>query len=186
VDLQAVDKIEEILRMKYERKKRGPQERTKGNTPIHINVSVGPINPCANNTLIRTPPFRQLNFGRRKITRSTYTQGKITGGASSERISQLSIAREVSSSTFMMAGYDPTISLLEFKGEASENLEKHFFICENIWEAKQITNEDTKLAQLAITQRDHTLDWYMSLAANSPSGTTRMIGDIKNLLINEF
>jgi hypothetical protein len=26
----------------------------------------------------------------------------------------------------------------------------------------------------------------MSLAANSPPGTTRMIGDIKKLLINEF
>jgi hypothetical protein len=34
--------------------------------------------------------------------------------------------------------------------------------------------------------RDHALDWYMSLAANSLPRTTRMIGDIKNLLINEF
>jgi hypothetical protein len=60
------------------------------------------------------------------------------------------------------------------------------FICENIWEAKKITNEDTKLAQLAITLRDHALDWYMSLATNNPPGTTRTIGDIKKLLINEF
>jgi hypothetical protein len=72
------------------------------------------------------------------------------------------------------------------KGEASEDPEKHLFICEKIWEEKQITDEDTKLAQLSITLRDHTLDWYMSLAANSLSGTTRMIGDIKKLLINEF
>jgi hypothetical protein len=34
--------------------------------------------------------------------------------------------------------------------------------------------------------RDHALDWYMSLVANSPPGTTRMIVDIKKLLINEF
>jgi len=40
--------------------------------------------------------------------------------------------------------------------------------------------------QLAITLRYRTLDWYMSLAANSPPGTTKMIGDIKKLLINEF
>ena len=40
--------------------------------------------------------------------------------------------------------------------------------------------------QFAITLRDRALDWYMSLVANSPPGTTRMIGDIKNLLINEF
>jgi hypothetical protein len=34
--------------------------------------------------------------------------------------------------------------------------------------------------------RDHALDWYMNLAANNPSGKTRIIGDIKKLLINEF
>jgi hypothetical protein len=44
-----------------------------------------------------------------------------------------------SSSSFNMEGHDPTIRLLEFKGEASEDLEKHLFVCENIWEAKQIT-----------------------------------------------
>jgi hypothetical protein len=60
------------------------------------------------------------------------------------------------------------------------------FICENIWEEKQIKDEDTKLAYLDITLRDRALDWYMSLATKSPPGTTKMIGDIKNLLINEF
>jgi hypothetical protein len=51
---------------------------------------------------------------------------------------------------------------------------------------KKITDEDTKLAQLAIMLRDRALDWYMSLAVNSPPGTTRMIADVKKLLINEF
>jgi hypothetical protein len=85
-----------------------------------------------------------------------------------------------------MARHDPTIRLPEFKGEASEDPEKHFFICENMWEEKQITYEDTKLAQLVITLRDHALDWYMSLATSNPPGTTRMIANIKKLLINEF
>jgi hypothetical protein len=58
-----------------------------------------------------------------------------------------------------MEGLDPTIRLLEFKGEASEDPEKHLFIFEKIWEEKQITYEETKLAQLAITLRDHALDW---------------------------
>jgi hypothetical protein len=44
-----------------------------------------------------------------------------------------------------MAGHDPTIRLPEFKGEASEDPKKHLFICEKIWEAKQITEEDTNL-----------------------------------------
>jgi hypothetical protein len=40
--------------------------------------------------------------------------------------------------------------------------------------------------QLDIMLRDHALDWYMSLATNIPRGTTKMIRDIKKLLINEF
>jgi hypothetical protein len=65
-------------------------------------------------------------------------------------------------------------------------LRSTFFIYENIWEAKKITYEYTKISQLAITLRDHALDWYMSLAANNPLRTTKMIGDIKKMLINEF
>jgi hypothetical protein len=60
------------------------------------------------------------------------------------------------------------------------------FICVKIWEEKHITDEDTKLAQLAITLRDHALDWYMSLDTNSAPGTTRTLANIKKLLINEF
>jgi hypothetical protein len=60
------------------------------------------------------------------------------------------------------------------------------FICAKIWEAKQITNEDTKFAQLAITLRGRALDWHMSLDVNSAPRTTRTLTDIKKLLINEF
>jgi hypothetical protein len=112
---------------------------------------------------------------------------RIIGGASSRSSSQVYTSHEsCGSSLFKMAGHDPTIRLPEFKGEASKNLEKNLFICENIWEAKQIIYEDTKLAQLSIMLRDHALDWYMRLAANSPLGTTRTIADVKKLLINEF
>jgi hypothetical protein len=79
-----------------------------------------------------------------------------------------------------MAGHDLTIRLLEFRGEASEDPEKQLFICEKIWEAKHITDEDTKLAQLAITLRDRALDWYMSLDVNSPHGLPKTIVDVKN------
>jgi hypothetical protein len=60
------------------------------------------------------------------------------------------------------------------------------FICEKIWEEKKISDEDTKLTQLAIMLRDHALDWYMSLDTNSAPGMTRRLADIKKLLINEF
>ena len=57
-----MENIEEILHETYERKMRGPREGTKGNNPIHINVSVEPINPCMTNKPKITPPFRQPNF----------------------------------------------------------------------------------------------------------------------------
>jgi hypothetical protein len=34
--------------------------------------------------------------------------------------------------------------------------------------------------------RDRALDWYMSLAVNSPLGKTQTIAYVKKLLINEF
>jgi hypothetical protein len=85
-----------------------------------------------------------------------------------------------------MAGTNLTIQLPEFHGEGSEDPEKHLFICENIWEAKQIMDEDTKVAQLAITFRNYALDWFMSLAVNSPQGAPTTIADVKKALINEF
>jgi hypothetical protein len=66
------------MRETYERKTRGPRMGREGNNPIHINVSVEPINPCATNTPKRTPPFRQPYFKRRNIERSTYTQETTT------------------------------------------------------------------------------------------------------------
>jgi hypothetical protein len=78
-----------------------------------------------------------------------------------------------------MAGQDPTIRLPEFHGEGSEDPEKHLFICENIWEAKQITDEDTKVAQLEITFRDHALDWYMGLTVNNPTGAPTTVTEVK-------
>jgi hypothetical protein len=185
-DLRVVEHIEEILHETYEKKTRGPRAGIEGSNPVHINVSVEPINPCATNTPKSTTLFRQPNFGRRKTVGSASTQGTTIGGASSGIISQVYTPHRGSSSTFRMVGHDPTIRLPEFKGEASKESEKHLFICENIWEEKHITNEDTKLAQLAITLRDHALNWYMSLVTNNPPGTTRTIADIKKLLINEF
>jgi hypothetical protein len=54
-DLRAMEKIEEILHATYERKTRGLRMGREGNNPIHINVSVEPINPGATNTPKRTP-----------------------------------------------------------------------------------------------------------------------------------
>jgi hypothetical protein len=139
------------------------------------------------NTPERTPMFRKPNFGGRKTTGHTPNQGASAGGASSKINSQLSTPRGGSSSTqFKMAGHDPMIKLPEFQGEASKDLEKNLFICENIWKSKQIKDEDTKLTQLEIVLRDHALDWYMSLDVDCLKGIPKTITDIKKLLVNEF
>jgi hypothetical protein len=186
-DLRDVEQIEKILRATYERKTGGPKAGTEGRTLIHFSVGVEPITPCATNTPIITPPFRQPNFSGMKTTRNTSKQGVATGGTSSRSSSQVSTPCEGSSSSqFNMAGHDPTIRLPEFKGEAYEDPKNHLFIYENIWEEKKITDEDTKLAQLAITLRDYAPNYYMSLVVNNPLGTTRTIEYVKKMLINEF
>jgi hypothetical protein len=148
---------------------------------------VEPTSPCVTNTPKRTPSFKEPNFsGRRKIGQGS-NQGKSIGVASSRSNSQLSTLCGGSISTqFRMVGQDPTIRLPEFWGEASEDPDKNLFISEKIWEVKHIIYEDTNLAQLSITLRDHTLDWYMILDVNSPHGVLKTIADIKKLLVNEF
>jgi hypothetical protein len=141
-----VEQIEEILRATYERKTRVLRMRREGINPIHINVSVEPINPCATNTPKRKPSFRQPTFRSSHTIGSTSTQVTTNGGASSGNTSQVSTPLGGSSSTFRMAGHDPTIRLLEFRGEAIDAPEKHLLICANIWEEKHINDEYNKLA----------------------------------------
>jgi hypothetical protein len=157
-DVQDVEQIEEILCATYERKTGGPRERIEGRTPIHVSISVEPITPCVTNTPERKPPFRKPNFSGRNLAGGTSKQGTTIGGASSGSSSQISTPRRgISLSYFNMAGHDPTIRLLEFWGEAYEELENNLFICENIWEAKKIVDEDTTYALIYHTKS--TMDW---------------------------
>jgi hypothetical protein len=128
-----MEQIEEIMCATYEMKMRGPRAGGEGNHPIHINVSVEPINPCATNTPRITPPFRQPNFGGSPIAGSTSTQGATIGGSSSSNSIQVcTLRRGGSSSIFKMVGHDPTIRLPEFRGEEAGDPEKHLFICAKI------------------------------------------------------
>ena len=96
----------------YERKTRGPRMGGEGNHPIHINVSVEPINPCVTNTPKRTPSFIEPKLGGSPTVRSTSTLEETTRGASSSSTSQVStLLRGGSSSVFRMAGHNPTIRL---------------------------------------------------------------------------
>jgi hypothetical protein len=74
---------------------------------------------------------------------------------------------------------DPMIRLTEFHGDGLEYPEKHLFMCERILEAKRVTYEVEKVAELAITFRNCALDWYMNLAVNNPQGAPGTITKIK-------
>jgi hypothetical protein len=145
------------------------------------------VTPCATSTPERTRMSRQLNFSGRRMIGKKSSQGESTGGAISCSNSKISTPRRGCSSTqFKMEGRDPMIRLPEFQREASKDPEKHVFICEKIWDAKKIKDEDTKIAQLAIMLRNPALDWYMSLDVTNPPGVTRTIPDMKIILLNDF
>ena len=51
--------------------------------------------------------------------------------------------------------------LTTFRGDGSEDLDHHWFLCEAVWSIKNITDEAVKHAQFSTNLRDHTLIWYM-------------------------
>jgi hypothetical protein len=57
---------------------------------------------------------------------------------------------------------------------------------ENIWEDKKNMDEDTKVSQVAITFRNHALDWFMILVVNIPQGSPKSITDARKTLDNKF
>jgi hypothetical protein len=144
------------------------------------------MTPCVTKTSEKKEYFRQPTISSRRILVGQGTSGNSSGSTSSTSSSQLSTPHRGGIANFTMEGEDPIIRLPKFHGEGSEDPKKHLFICENIWEAKQIIDEDTKVAHLTITFRNHTLDWFMSLAVNSPQGAPTTIVDVKKELINEF
>jgi hypothetical protein len=50
-----------------------------------------------------------------------------------------------------------------FKGDGSEDLDHHWFLCETVWNIKNVTDEAIKRTQVSTTLRDRTLSWYMKL-----------------------
>ena len=59
------------------------------------------------------------------------------------------------------------IKLPIFRGIGAEDLDQHFFLCEEVWNIKQVHNDDTKKAQLATTFRDRALTWFMKFSTST-------------------
>ena len=76
------------------------------------------------------------------------------------------------------------IKLLVFRRTDAEDPDQHFFLCEAVWNIKQVHNDDTKRAQLATTFRDRALTWFMKFSTSTQQPKT--IQEIKDELKKEF
>ena len=71
-----------------------------------------------------------------------------------------------------------------FRGDGFEDLDQHWFLCEAIWNIKNITDEAIKRNQFGTMLRDHALRWYMKLFQGLVQ--PKPLNGIKNMLVAEF
>ena len=71
-----------------------------------------------------------------------------------------------------------------FRGDGSEDPNQHSFLCEAIWNIKNVTDEAVKITQFSTTLRDRALSWYMMLVQGIAQ--PKPLNRIKNALIVEF
>ena len=76
------------------------------------------------------------------------------------------------------------IKLPVFWGTGAEDPDQHLFICEAVWNIKQVHNDDIKRVQLTTTFRDRALTWFMKFSTSMQQPKT--IQEIKDELKKEF
>ena len=76
------------------------------------------------------------------------------------------------------------IKLPIFRGTGVEDPKQHFFLCEAVWNIKQVQNDDIKSVQLTTTFRDRALTWFMKFSSSVQQ--PRSIQEIKDALKKEF
>ena len=74
------------------------------------------------------------------------------------------------------------IKLPVFRGTGLEDPNQHWFLCEAVWNIKQVIDNDVKMAQLTTTFRDRALNWFMKYS----DGQARILVEVKAALTTEF
>ena len=74
------------------------------------------------------------------------------------------------------------IKLPVFKGTGSEDPEQFWFLCEAVWNAKTITDQDVRRVQLVTYFRDRALTWFMKFSSTQ----SHALDDIKAVIIKGF
>jgi hypothetical protein len=127
-------KIEEV---RAEELRRGEHETSKTIQTIELSI----INP----PVISAALGNQNNQNHRSL------QSIVTSSSASTEIGNLGISMV------------DEMRLPIFRGDGSEDFDQHWFLCESIWNIKNVTNEAVKRTQFCTTLRDHALRWYMKL-----------------------
>ena len=74
------------------------------------------------------------------------------------------------------------IKIPVFRGTGLEDPNQHWFLCEAMWNVKQVTDNNVKMAQLTTTFRDKSLNWFMKYT----DGQTRTFAEEKVVLTAKF
>ena len=69
-----------------------------------------------------------------------------------------------------------------FKGTRLKDPEQHWFLCEAVWNVKQVIDIDIQMAHLTTTIRDRVLNQFMKYS----NGQNRTLAQVKVALIAEF
>jgi hypothetical protein len=71
-----------------------------------------------------------------------------------------------------------------FRGDGFKDPDQHWFLCEVVWNIKNIIDEGVKRNQFSTTPRDRAMSWYMKLVQGLMQ--PKPLNEIKNTLIAEF
>jgi hypothetical protein len=74
--------------------------------------------------------------------------------------------------------------LLIFRGDGSKDPDQHWFLCEAVWNIKNIIDEAVKRTKFSTTLQDRALSLYMKLVQGLSQ--PKSLNEIKNVLITEF
>ena len=81
-----------------------------------------------------------------------------------------------------MAHMYDDIKLPVVKGIGLEDPEQFWFLCEAVWTAKNIMDQNTRRTQLVTSFRDWALTWFMKFSSTQ----NYALADIKKAMIKEF
>ena len=73
-----------------------------------------------------------------------------------------------------------------FHGNDIDDPKQYWFLCEEIWAARQTVDDDVKTSQLETTLRGRALEWYMRFMLVPQGGTAKTLDEIRKGLFEEF